>query len=89
MSESDLIKALFDKLMLAPLPPFPKPRGKLDAPTQPGVYVLYGPKGKVLYVGLTRGIKGLRPRLITHLRDSATLTFKYGTALRARAAFVI
>jgi excinuclease UvrABC nuclease subunit len=87
LNEPDIIKALFDKLMLAPLQPFPKLGEKLNAPTQPGIYVLYGPKGKVIYVGLARGVNGIRPRLMTHLRDSARQTFIYGSALRSRGGF--
>jgi excinuclease UvrABC nuclease subunit len=54
---------------------------------QPGVYVLYGAKEKVVYVGQTYGLKGLRPRLMTHLRDSAWFKPKYGADLRTRGGF--
>jgi hypothetical protein len=87
LNEPDTIKALFGQLMLAPLQPFPEIGAKLNAPTRPGIYVLYGPKGKVRYVGQTRGINGLRPRLMAHLRDSAWFKFKYGSGLRTRGGF--
>ena len=86
-SEPEMIKVLFGKLMQAPIQRFPKLGTSINAPTEPGIYVLYGSKGKVLYVGLARGAKGLRPRLMTHLRDSTWFTFKYGAALRSRGGF--
>jgi hypothetical protein len=68
--EPEIIKALFDKLMGTPRQRFPKLGMRLDAPTQPGIYVLYGVKDKVLYVGETGAVKGLRTRLMVHLRAS-------------------
>jgi hypothetical protein len=83
LSEPEIIKALYEKMMLAPLQKFPAFGARLNIPTQLGVYVLYGAKGKVRYVGLGN----LRSRLGTHLRDSAALTFKYGNDLRKRGGF--
>ena len=37
MNEPDIIKALFDELMLTPLQPFRRLGIKLNAPTQPAV----------------------------------------------------
>jgi hypothetical protein len=87
LSEPEIIKALFDELMLAPLQRFPKVGVKLDVPTQPGVYVLYGSKGKVLYVGLARGITGLRSRLMHHLRLSDGLASNMTPRLETAATF--
>ena len=50
MSEPEIIRALFEELMRAPLQPFPGHRGKPNARVEPGVYVIYGARGKVLYV---------------------------------------
>jgi hypothetical protein len=77
MSEPDLIKS-FDKLMLEPLQSFPTIGERLNAPKQPGVYVIYDAKEKVRYVGLVHGVGGLRQRLMTHSRDSTWFKFKYG-----------
>ena len=87
MSEPDIVKTLFDKLLLAPIQRFPRDGEKLDAPKQPGIYVLYGPRNKVIYVGLAAGANGLRSRLMTHLVQSAFHESKYGSALRSRGGF--
>ena len=78
--EQERIRTLFDQLMSAPLKGFPNrySRYKLEAPSEHGVYVIYGPRMKVLYVGRTyrgqaygRGFQdrgaggGLQRRLIT------------------------
>src|ERR1700731_3158435 len=70
MKERHLIKALFEKLVAAPIKKFSIVRGLPDAPKSHGVYVIYSPRGKVLYVGRTvreSSIGGsLQRRLSTH-----------------------
>jgi excinuclease UvrABC nuclease subunit len=87
VTKPETIKALFDQLLAVPLQRFPKLGGKLNAPKQPGVYVLYGAKGKVLYVGLARGDKRLHARIMSHLSDSTWNIPKYGSAFRSRGGF--
>jgi hypothetical protein len=83
LDEPQTIKILFDELMLEPLQRFPGLGERLSAPTQPGIYVLYGAKGKVCYVGLARG---LRSRIMTHLRSSWHEA-KYGRDFKSRGGF--
>jgi hypothetical protein len=72
------IRKLFDALTNARLQSFPSPRGHLDAPIAPGVYVIYGPRGNVLHVGRTpRGFLGIRQRLTNHLHGQSSFTVKY------------
>jgi hypothetical protein len=71
MVERELINVLFGRLINAPLETFPLTRGPLGVPDQHGVYVIYGPRGKVLYVGRTQRAminsgSGLRRRLAAH-----------------------
>jgi excinuclease UvrABC nuclease subunit len=86
LDEPEIVRTLFEQLQLAPLQRFPEPGEKLNAPNQPGVYVLYGTKGKIRYVGLARGSKGLRPRLLTHLNTHWHIA-KYGRDFRSRGGF--
>jgi hypothetical protein len=54
--EQERIRTLFDQLMSAPLKGFPNRYSrypKLEAPSEHGVYVIYGTRMKVLYVGRT------------------------------------
>jgi hypothetical protein len=92
LNERELIKTLFEELMRSPLQPFPGHRGKLDAPIEPGVYVIYGARGKVLHVGRTpRGLLGLRQRLTNHLHGMSSFVIKYlnrdGSKLRNGCGF--
>ena len=87
MSETGKIKALLRKLVNAALQKFPKPRQILEAPKEPGVYVIYSPSRRVLHVGSTpRGRGGLHQRLCNHLHAKSSFTKKYlsgdGSALR-------
>jgi hypothetical protein len=70
MTESEIVRTLFEKLINAPLKSFPLPRGALDVPHEDGVYVIYGRRRRVLYVGRTyRSLLGggsLNRRLSTH-----------------------
>lgn len=55
--------------------PFPAERGRLDAPPTHGVYVIFGPRGRVLHVGRTvGGQQGLRQRLHNHLHGQSSFT---------------
>jgi hypothetical protein len=85
--EREIIRALFDELVHSPLQLFPAHRGTLVAPIHPGTYVIYGARGKVLYVGRTpRGRGGLRQRLTNHLHgmSSFTKTFLNGDGSKLR-----
>jgi len=70
--EPELVKALFDQLVKAPIKTFC--RGCRDVPNEEGVYVIYGPyPWDVRYVGRThRAVlrvpfrRGLRRRLSNH-----------------------
>jgi excinuclease UvrABC nuclease subunit len=51
---------------------------KVEAPVEPGVYVIYGARGKVLHVGRTpRGMLGLRQRLTNHLHGMSSFVIKH------------
>ena len=83
LTEPEIIKALFDKLMLAPLRALSLYHGdRLTVPVGSGVYVVYGARGKVRYVGQGN----LRARIGGHLRWSF-LVFKYGQDFRKRGRF--
>lgn len=91
-SERDRVVSRFDKLLEAPLTRFPQNREAIDAPDNQGVYLIIGPRGKVLHVGKTnRGKRGLHQRLSNHLNGSSSFTKAYldgnGTVLRSGHAF--
>jgi hypothetical protein len=75
--ESQEVKMLFDELCVQPKRSFPRFRQPLDAPSEPGVYIIR--KGKtVLHVGRTlRGRNGIHQRLKDHLHGSSSFTKKY------------
>ncbi len=69
------IRALFDKLMRAPCHQFPLSYGRLEAPTEKGIYVIYSPRGKIMHVGATpRAKRGIRQRLFDHLQGRSAFT---------------
>jgi hypothetical protein len=72
------VQAKFEKLKQAKRYRFPDPQGRLDdAPTEKGVYVIYGPRNIVLHVGGTpRGKRGIRQRLSNHLHKQSSFTEK-------------
>lgn len=86
MNEPAIIRTLFEKLQAATLQRFPAEGQKFSAPTQPGIYVLYGSRGKVRYVGQARGSQGLRARLMAHLNHHWH-TAKYGSKFRTHGSF--
>jgi hypothetical protein len=93
--EQKKIKAHFIELMRSPLHCFPLARGRLNASTKKGVYVISGPQSKVLHVGGTpRGRLGIYQRLTNHLHGQSSFTIKskylkrHGRTLRRRCAFL-
>jgi len=75
--ESQEIKKLFNKLCVEPKRPFPWFHQTLDAPSEPGVYIICKEK-TVLHVGRTlRGRNGIHQRLKNHLHGSSSFTKKY------------
>ena len=84
MSERAVVRKLFERLAGSQRLPFPKPRSRLDAPDQHGVYIIFSPQDKVLHVGRTpRGRKGIRQRLGNHLHNASSFTNQY---LKGRGA---
>jgi len=85
-SERQKVKELFKVLCKQPMSQFPQAHRKLQATSEPGVYVIR--KGDiVLHVGRTlRGKKGLCQRLREHLCGASSFTKEYlkgdGTVLR-------
>lgn len=77
LSESDLIKNLFAKLISSDYHVFPL-RGKIDLTEKHGVYIIYSPKNEVLHVGNTpSGRKGLNQRLYNHITCTGVFYYKY------------
>jgi hypothetical protein len=73
--ESKEIQQTFSKLECAPLMKFPDPRGRLEAPNERGVYIIYSPQDEVLHVGSTpTGKGGLAQRLRDHLNGKSSFT---------------
>lgn len=76
-SERQKVKELFKALCKQPMSQFPQPHRKLQATSEPGVYVIR--KGDiVLHVGRTlRRKKGLCQRLKDHLHGNSSFTNEY------------
>ena len=76
-SERQKVKELFTALCKQPMTQFPQAHKKLQATSEPGVYVIR--KGDiVLHVGRTlRGKEGLRKRLKNHLHGASSFTNEY------------
>jgi hypothetical protein len=71
--EREQVAKLYSQLIASPLVKFPA-KG-LDAPMQEGVYVIYGPNGRVLHVGSTpSGFQGIWQRLRNHLHKASSFT---------------
>ena len=84
------IRRLLDELLRSEAYAFPPERGRLEAPTDHGVYLIYDPQGRVAHVGRTpRARKGLRQRLKDHLHASSSFTNKYlkGDGSKLRRGF--
>lgn len=90
--ETETVSALFAELMRSPLQLFPEFGQRLIAPDRRGVYVIYGPRGKVLHVGRTPSAKGgIAQRLGSHMAANSSFTKKYlrgdGSKLRGKCKF--
>lgn len=71
------LSSLLRKLTSAPRVEFPLRGQLLKAPTDKGVYIIYGPTGKILHVGSTpRGRRGLAQRLRNHMHGISSFTRK-------------
>lgn len=90
--ELESIKRKFRALMRAERIVFPMSRGRISAPTTQGVYLIFGPRGRVLHVGRTvKGRNGLRQRLKNHLQGQSSFTWsmfdKQGEMLRGTHSY--
>jgi hypothetical protein len=82
--EQRTVRLLFSELMRDEPKIFPRPRRRLEAPNQQGVYLICDPRGKVLHVGRTpSGVGGIRQRLKNHLHGASSFTIRY---LKGRGA---
>jgi len=71
--EREQVAKLYSALVASPLVKFPAK--SLVAPMQQGVYVIYGPNGRVLHVGSTpSGLQGIWQRLRNHLYKASSFT---------------
>jgi hypothetical protein len=78
MNEKIAVKRLFKDLAKSKRVRFPRIRGKIPAPNEQGVYIIYNPEGKVVHVGRTpSGRNGLRQRLGNHLHNASSFTAHY------------
>ena len=75
--EPEIIDSLFKELINSESKKFPARGGCNDAPDRRGVYMIYSPQGKVLYVGSTPSAKGgIAQRLGNHMtRNPRNSTF--------------
>jgi hypothetical protein len=78
--EQRKIEELLAKLLREPRRRFPGRRERLEASNRKGVYVIYGPQGKVVHVGSTpRAKEGVAQRLRDHLNGNSSFTYtKFG-----------
>ena len=77
LNESEIIKDLFEKLILSEYHVFPA-RGKINITEKHGVYIIYNPNNEVLHVGNTpSGRKGLNQRLYNHISCTGIFYEKY------------
>lgn len=71
--EQKRVRKLFKRLQQSPRLKFPREGGRLEAPDQRGVYIIYSPRGTVMHVGGTpRGKRGLHQRLRNHLAGQSS-----------------
>ena len=90
--ESDEVKRLFWRLMIAPRLPFPDTGERLDAPNEKGVYLIEDFEGRVLHVGRTpQKKKGIRQQLQNHLNSASSFVHAHfdgdGSKLRGSCWF--
>jgi hypothetical protein len=82
--EPKAVKAKLSQLSRSPIRRFPLVGEKLAAPDRQGVYIIYGPTGRVEHVGRTvRGTRGLHQRLSNHLHGRSSFVIK---VLRGKGA---
>lgn len=89
-NEAGKIEKLFSKLCNAELRTFPPFRGRLDAPAEQGVYIIYSPRGKVVHVGTTPRAKGgIAQRLRNHIYGLSSFTYVFlnGDGSQLREAY--
>ena len=78
LSTPQTIRRFLNELLRSDSHPFPPERGRLHAPTEPGVYLIYDARGRVAHVGRTpRARNGLRQRLNDHLHGNSSFTNEY------------
>src|SRR4051794_13347732 len=78
MNEKIAVKRLFQQLSASTRVRFPPFRGKIPAPNEQGVYIIYNRAGRVVHVGRTpSGRNGLRQRLGNHLHNASSFTTHY------------
>ena len=87
--EPEIIEDLYTQLMDSPLGIFPALGERLEAPDRQGVYVIYGPRGRVVHVGRTTTARdGISQRLRGHMAANSSFTNVYlrgdGARLRGR-----
>ena len=90
--ERKKIMGLFHSLCQQPEVVFPKPRQKLIAPKEHGVYIIRDDQGVIVHVGRTlRASLGLHQRLGNHLNSNSSFTREYldrdGSKLRGIFTF--
>lgn len=89
-AERDHVEVLLRNLDSQPCHAFPAPRGKLEAPSTQGVYLIRSDTGVVMHVGRTvSGKKGLAQRLRNHLNGKSSFVRSYlnGEAMLLRGSF--
>jgi hypothetical protein len=89
MPSPQTICRLLAELLRSQAYAFPRERGRLNAPSGPGVYLIYDPRGRLAHVGRSApGKNGPRQRLRDHLQAQFPFTKEYlkgdGSKLRRR-----
>jgi len=90
MKEPKRVEARLKQLNSRKEHAFPDFREPLDAPSEPGVYIIRNPAGRVVHVGRTvRGRKGLFQRLNNHLDGKSSFMRAYlpGNRIKLREGF--
>jgi len=92
MTEQQVIKSKFKRLLSAQIIQFPAKRRKLEAPLRRGVYIIYNSSGMPVHVGCTPRAKyGLYQRLENHLQGQSSFVEKFfdgdGSKLREEYSF--
>ena len=88
--ESEEIHRLFEQLITQQIHGFPAPRHSLNAPTDPGVYIIRDSRERVAHVGETpRAQYGLWQRLSNHTAGQSSFVGQHlgGNTLRLRTNY--